>query len=170
MDEEQARERIKELRGYYGHLAAYAAVNVFLFLLNMITGASEIWFIYPLLGWGIGIAIHTFQVFWTGSDWEARKLEELTGLKQTQDELQRLSERTDALVTVLEGVNWEQIDPELTATRENLEKAQRKLQDLRERKDTAGQADVAREIERLERFVTSKKFNYYELASRPDGS
>lgn len=166
MDEAQARARVKELKAWRSHFAAYVAVNLFLFALNMIEDAGDIWFIYPLLGWGIGMAIHTFKTFWTGRDWEERKVEELTGLRQTQDELQRLSERTDALVQILSAVNWDQIDPQLLDTRDRLEIAQRRLSALKQRDDADSREEVRREIEKLEEFVTSSRFRYYELASR----
>ncbi len=166
MNEKQAKKRIKELRGYYGHLTAYVSVNVFLIILNLLTHPGTLWFFFPLLGWGIGLAIHTVQVFWVGNEWEARKMEQLTGLKQTQDELSRLSERTDALVTILASVDWEKIDPELLQTRENLEQARDKIVALRSNRDAQSEQEVAREIEKLEEFVTSSKFAYYDQAAR----
>ena len=166
MNEEQAQKRIEELKGFYGHLTAYVAVNLFLFFLNMFTSPDAIWFVYPLFGWGIGLVIHAFEVFWTGNDWEARKMEELTGLKSTKDEVQRLSERTDALVTILASVDWEKIDPELLQTRRNLEAARDRINGLRNSGDARSQAEVTREIERLEEFVTSPKFAYYDLAAK----
>lgn len=165
MNEEQARERVEELRGYYSHLASFAAVNAFLMILNLATSPSNLWFIYPLFGWGIGLAIHTANVFWTGSDWEERKIEQLTGLRQTQDELQRLSERTDNLIKILSSVNWENIDPDLLNTKENLEDAQQKIVRLRNQSDPESQEEVTRQIEKLEAFVTSSKFDYYDLAA-----
>lgn len=165
VNEEQARERIEELKGYYSHLAAYIAVNLFLFGLNMATSPGHLWFIYPLLGWGIGVAIHTAEVFWTGPDWESRKMEELTGYRNTRDELEKLSERTEALVTILSSVNWEKIDPELVETRTTLESAKQQLDQLREHGDPASQRDVTKQIEKLEEFVTSSKFDYYTLAA-----
>ena len=115
MNEEQARKRIKELRGFYGHLGAFIGANLFLFMINMINlrHGDDIWFIYPLFGWGIGLISHAFHVYAGGKDWEKRKMEELTGHKNTQDELARLNERTDNLVAILSSVNWEKIDPEL---------------------------------------------------------
>ncbi len=166
MDEEQALQRIEDLKGFYAHLAAYVAGNIFLVAVNLITSSEFLWFVFPLLGWGIGLVIHAAQVFWTGSDWEARKMEELTGLKETKNEVQRLAERTDALVTILASVDWERIDPELMHTRKSLEAAQDRITELRGRSDPASQAEVAREIERLEAFVTSSKFDYYDQASR----
>ena len=166
MNEEEARERIEELRGFYAHLAAYVAVNVFLILVNLITSPGYLWFVFPLFGWGIGLAIHAVMVFWTGNEWESRKLEELTGLKQTQDELQRLSERTDALVTILASVDWENIDPELLRTRDNLQEAREKVASLRSHANAEVQDEVREEIEKLEAFVTSSEFAYYDQAAK----
>lgn len=166
MNQEQARERIKELKDFYSHLAAYVVVNTFLCALNLFISPEYLWFVWSLLGWGIGIAIHAFEVFWTSASWEQRKMEELTGLKETQDEVKRLTERTDALVTILAGVNWENIDPELINTRENLEAAQAKVAALRENHDEQSKQQVSREIERLEEFVTSSKFAYYDMAAK----
>ena len=166
MNKEQAQKRINELKGYYGHLAAWGATSVFLMVLNLITGDEFLWFIIPVLGWGIGVAIHTAQVFWTGNDWEARKMAELTGLKETQDEVHKLTERMDALVTIMSGVDWDNIDPELLQTKRTLESAQADLTKLQASNDPQGQAEVSREIERLEAFVTSPRFAYYDMASR----
>lgn len=170
MNEEQARERVEALKGYYSHLASFVAVNGFLMILNLVTSPETLWFIYPLLGWGIGLAIHTAEVFWTGPDWEERKIQELTGLTQTQDELQKLSERTDNLITILSSVNWENIDPDLVRTRQNLEDAQEKIVRLRDQSDPASQEEVTRQIEKLEAFVTSSKFDYYDLAANDNKS
>jgi hypothetical protein len=171
MDEEQARKRIEDLRGFYAHLAAYVPCNLFLLAVNLLTGTATLWFLFPLMGWSIGLAIHAVVVFWMGSDWEARKLEELTGLKETRDDVQRLSERTDALVKILASVDWDRIDPELVGTRSALESAQGRLASLRAGAGGASAAEhreVAREVERLEAFVTSPRFDYLERASRPN--
>lgn len=166
MNEEQAREHIEELRGFYGHLGSFVGVNLFLFMINMVTSPDSIWFIYPLFGWGIGLISHAFSVFWNGPDWEARKLQELTGLSNTQDELARLSERTDNLITILSSVNWDKIDPELMDTKKSLENAKRNIVRLERGDIGASQGDVERELEKLEEFVTSSKFDYYDLASK----
>ena len=165
MNEDQAKERIEELKGYYAHLTAYVAANLFLAAVNLLTGPGFLWFLFPLMGWGIGLAIHTAQVFWTGRDWESRKMEQLTGLKTTRDELHKLAERTEALVTIMSTVNWDKIDPALLDTRENLKKAREKIARLKDRDDPESRAEVKREIEKLEAFVTSSRFGYYELAA-----
>ena len=165
MNEKQARRRIRVLQGFYWHLASFIAVNLFLFAINMLTGPGHLWFLFPLLGWGIGLGIHSAVLF-MGKDWEERKMEELTGLKTTRDELHRLAERTETLARIMASVDWESIDPELKSTRQNLDRARARGSELEARGDAAGQQELAREIERLEAFVTSPKFNYYELAAQ----
>ena len=168
MNEEEAKKRIEELQGYYAHLASFVAVNLFLIVINVVTyeeGDGEIWFFYPLFGWGIGLFIHTITVFFSGRDWQDRKMQELTGWSTTRDELGRLSERTDNLIKILSSVNWEKIDPDLVETKQNLLDAQQKIVELKERGNGASHDEVTREIEKLEEFVTSSKFDYYELAA-----
>lgn len=162
MNRKDAKKRIKDLKGFYAHLTAYASVNLFLMAVNLITGSDFWWFVFPLLGWGIGLAIHAATVFWIGREWEARKMEELTGLKTTRDELEKLSERTETLVTIMSSVDWEKIDPSLQGTRENLENARRRIAELKANGDAGSQAEVAREIEKLEAFVTSSRFDFYD--------
>ena len=166
MNEEQAKEHIDSLKAFYGHLASFVGVNLFLFMMNMIDSPDSIWFIYPMFGWGIGLISHAFSVFWTGPDWESRKLQELTGLSQTRDQLSELSERTDNLITILSSVNWEKVDPELMETRDKLERTRTDIARLDQGDRTASRTEVTREIEKLEAFVSSSKFDYYDLASR----
>ncbi|UCG30026.1 MAG: 2TM domain-containing protein [candidate division WOR-3 bacterium] len=78
---ERARKRVEELRSFYSHLYVYLAVNAGLFLLNILTSPRHLWFYWPLICWGIGLAIHGLSVFGTqkmlGKDWEERKIKEL---------------------------------------------------------------------------------------------
>lgn len=45
-------------RSFLAHLASYIIINVFLIFINLYTSPKTIWFIWPLLGWGIGLAFH----------------------------------------------------------------------------------------------------------------
>jgi len=169
MNQEQAKERIEELRGFYSHLASYVAVNLFLIAINLTTGADTLWFIYPLGGWGIGIVCHAFSVFFSSPNWEQRKMAELTGFTTTQEELDRISERTETLISILSSVDWKAIDPDLLQSKENLVKAQNKIASMQARGEAANDAnkeEVIRELEKLEAFVTSSKFDYYDQAAR----
>jgi hypothetical protein len=40
------------------HATVFAAVNVMLFVIWAATGAGFAWFLFPLFGWGIGLAVH----------------------------------------------------------------------------------------------------------------
>lgn len=40
------------------HFAAYAAVNILLLAINLLTTPQHLWFFWPLAGWGIGIIAH----------------------------------------------------------------------------------------------------------------
>jgi uncharacterized membrane protein YdjX (TVP38/TMEM64 family) len=77
---ERARERVKELKGFYTHVAIYVLVNIGLFIINLLAGGVW-WFYWPLVGWGIGLLVHAINVFGFGGrlgrDWEERKTREL---------------------------------------------------------------------------------------------
>ncbi|MFY9233850.1 MAG: 2TM domain-containing protein [Fimbriimonadaceae bacterium] len=61
---EEKREFVAERRrGYWEHLASYVIVNTFLLCLNLLNWNGHLWAIYPILGWGIGIAFHTVEAF-----------------------------------------------------------------------------------------------------------
>jgi 2TM domain-containing protein len=44
--------------GFVVHATVYVATNLFLFVIWGVTGAGFPWFVFPLLGWGIGLAAH----------------------------------------------------------------------------------------------------------------
>lgn len=56
------RLRAAELMGLRVHLAAYIGVQILLIAIWALTGAGYQWFWFPLVGWGIGIAIHAVVV------------------------------------------------------------------------------------------------------------
>ncbi|SIQ06971.1 2TM domain-containing protein [Chryseobacterium sp. RU37D] len=74
---ERATKRVKELKGFYGNLTSYCLVIPFLIVLNILTDSSHLWFFWPMLGWGIGLAVHGINTFGIGRDWEERKIKEL---------------------------------------------------------------------------------------------
>ena len=75
---EQARQRVEAKMGFFSHLAVYVLVNV-VFLI--IAGSDWLW---VTLFWGIGLALHAWQVFFAGSGRIAAWKEQ-----QIQKELQR---------------------------------------------------------------------------------
>lgn len=56
-----ARRRAGAKLGFYIHATVYMLVNAFLISLSLSQGRN--WFLGPLLGWGLGLAIHGFKVF-----------------------------------------------------------------------------------------------------------
>lgn len=75
----RAKERVAELRSFYGSLLAYAIVIPLLAWINYQT-VSFAWVLFPALGWGFGLVAHWARingyhpVF--GKDWEERKIKE----------------------------------------------------------------------------------------------
>ncbi|HEX9681725.1 MAG TPA: 2TM domain-containing protein [Acidimicrobiales bacterium] len=55
--EREARQ-IRRRRAFLVHAAIWAAVNAMLVSVWASTGGGHPWFIYPLLGWGIGVVSH----------------------------------------------------------------------------------------------------------------
>ena len=83
MDEQakyqEAKKRVEEIKGFYSHLISYIVVNAVLVVINLLTSPEYLWFIWPMIGWGLGLVIHAFFVFGNllGKDWEERKIKEI---------------------------------------------------------------------------------------------
>lgn len=60
---EQALARLKKKRDFRSHLFMYVAVNAMLVAIWAITGADFFWPIFPILGWGIGVAANAWDVY-----------------------------------------------------------------------------------------------------------
>jgi hypothetical protein len=76
----RAHRRLARLKAFYGHLTVYVVVNLALHGINLASG-RRYWAIWPLLGWGIAIALQAAATFdWPmrllSPDWEDRKLRE----------------------------------------------------------------------------------------------
>jgi hypothetical protein len=82
---QRVKKRVEELKGFYTHLAVYLVVNLGLFLIDLASDGGW-WFFWPLIGWGVGLAIHAFVVFGIegplGRGWEERKIRELMEREQ----------------------------------------------------------------------------------------
>ena len=73
----KAKQRVKEMKEFYGNLLSYCLVIPFLIFINYKTYWEFQWFWFPLFGWGLGLTIHGFSVFGYGATWEERKIKEL---------------------------------------------------------------------------------------------
>lgn len=83
MTEKEARERVKDLKSFYGHLVAYLLTNAGM-LATFLLAAGPDALIGPLLvlfGWGGGLCVHAsrvFGIFGLGSPaWEEQKVRAL---------------------------------------------------------------------------------------------
>ena len=75
-----ARRRASAKLGWYTHAAVYLVVNLFLFALSEYGMGQRRWSIYPMMGWGLGLALHGVAVFLLGSG---------TGLRERMIEKER---------------------------------------------------------------------------------
>jgi hypothetical protein len=59
-----AIQQLRKKRELQSHLLAYVMVNLFLTGIWFFTGADGFfWPVFPILGWGIGIAFHVWDVY-----------------------------------------------------------------------------------------------------------
>jgi 2TM domain len=84
--ERLARRRAGAKLGWFIHAAVFACVNTLLMAISLLSGKS--WAFFPLMGWGLGLAIHG-AVVWLGSPGSA--LNE----RLLQQERQALAARRD---------------------------------------------------------------------------
>jgi signal transduction histidine kinase len=59
----RARKRARAEVGFYTHLMSYLGVIAFLALINLMTTPRYPWFLWPALGWGIGLFSHYMATF-----------------------------------------------------------------------------------------------------------
>lgn len=61
---EQAIERLKKRRDFKSHFFIFAAVNAMLVVTWAITSDNGLfWPIFPILGWGVGVAANAWDVY-----------------------------------------------------------------------------------------------------------
>lgn len=58
-----AKKRAEAKLGFYIHLAVYALVNAILAAVDILNSPQDLWFYWPLGGWGLGLLLHFVLVF-----------------------------------------------------------------------------------------------------------
>ena len=62
---DKAVRQLKKRRDFYGHLLIYTLVNAFLVVIWAITDLHGFfWPVFPIVGWGIGVVMNAWDVFW----------------------------------------------------------------------------------------------------------
>ncbi len=81
--EREAVEYVRDIKGFYTHLAIYVISVIAMAAANLYLGTDYLWFIWPALGWGLGVAAHGLTVFEVfslfGVNWEKRQIEKRLG-------------------------------------------------------------------------------------------
>jgi hypothetical protein len=78
----RAVKRLQAKAGFWTHLAIYLAVNAFLVRIWFFTGAGFFWPIFPIAGWGIGVAANAWDVFGREPITEERIQHEMDNLRR----------------------------------------------------------------------------------------
>ena len=70
---------MEEIKAFYFHIITYILVNAVLVVINLLTSPEHLWFVWSIIGWGVGLVIHGFSVFGNllGKSWEERKIKEI---------------------------------------------------------------------------------------------
>lgn len=72
--ETRAHRRVAARMGFYVHAFVYVAVNLGLFAIDAMDGSTR-WHLFPLAGWGLGLAIHGLVTLLSLSGWRERLVE-----------------------------------------------------------------------------------------------
>lgn len=65
--EQLARRRAGAKLGWYVHAVAFVVVNLIVFSMSRYGFGNRPWSVFPLLGWGLGLALHGISVFVLGT-------------------------------------------------------------------------------------------------------
>lgn len=86
--ESLARKRAGAKLGWYVHATLYVFVNLFIFAISKYGFGHRPWSVFPLLGWGLGLAFHGISVFVLGRGGGLRE-------RMVQKERERLQRQQD---------------------------------------------------------------------------
>jgi 4-hydroxybenzoate polyprenyltransferase len=76
---EEARRYVRRKRIFFTVLAIWIALSLMWFLIDMRDDSSSVWFYWPMLGTGVGVAITGIVLLGIGglfgADWERREID-----------------------------------------------------------------------------------------------
>lgn len=103
----EAKKRVEAKKEFYQHITVFVVMSVFFFTLNIITAPYALWFYWPIIGWGIGVLFHYFEVFGfpaipqMSQEWED---------EQIREEMMRLEERNPPRRNRQDDDDYEQLE------------------------------------------------------------
>ena len=71
--ERLARRRAGAKLGWFVHASVFVLVNLFVFSMSQYAFGTRDWSVKPLLGWGLGLALHGISVWFLGAGGEFRE-------------------------------------------------------------------------------------------------
>ncbi len=74
---QKAKKQVKEIKNFYINLITYCIVIPLLIYINYKSSWDFKWVVFPILGWGLGLALQAFSAFGQGRNWEERKINEI---------------------------------------------------------------------------------------------
>jgi hypothetical protein len=86
--ERLAHKRARAKLGWYIHATLYVLVNLFIFAISRYGFGHRPWSVFPLIGWGVGLALHGISVFVLGANGGLRD-------RMVQRERERLQRQQD---------------------------------------------------------------------------
>lgn len=120
--EERADQHVRQLVGFYVHLAAFVGVNAMLVVINLLTSPGVFWALWPILGWGVKVTGHAVAVFGVPgyADWKARVRRRyirrhadrpVAGLDEKTDvpsgKTEQLRQRVENLEAIVTSADWD---------------------------------------------------------------
>src|SRR5262249_18002002 len=73
IDEDEAARWRRQVRNFARHFGIYLVVIGALYVMNLMTTPDYWWFLWPALGWGIGIGSHAVAVLFPGESKRERR-------------------------------------------------------------------------------------------------
>lgn len=76
----EAKKKVKKLKGFYQNLVLYVVVSVFMVGLNLYQNPKYLWSLWIVFSWGFALVMQAIGIFlpniFFSKQWEERKIKE----------------------------------------------------------------------------------------------